>query len=35
MDAAFYALVSFVVSQLVIIALCLLPEAKWRSADSR
>ena len=32
MDAAFYALVSFVVSQLLIIALCLLPEEKWRSA---
>jgi ABC-type transport system involved in cytochrome c biogenesis permease subunit len=35
MDAAFYALVSFVVSQLLIIGLCLVPREKWRSAAAR
>jgi len=32
MDAAFYALVSFVGSQLLLIALALTPVGKWRSA---
>jgi ABC-type transport system involved in cytochrome c biogenesis permease subunit len=31
MDAAFYWLVGFVISQLVIIALALVPQEKWRS----
>jgi ABC-type transport system involved in cytochrome c biogenesis permease subunit len=32
MDAAFYALLGFVISQLVIIALAYIPRPKWRSA---
>jgi ABC-type transport system involved in cytochrome c biogenesis permease subunit len=31
MDAAFYWLVAFVISQLAIIALALIPQEKWRS----
>jgi hypothetical protein len=31
MDAAFYALVTFVGSQLVVIALALIPQERWAS----
>jgi hypothetical protein len=31
MDAAFYALLGFVLSQVAIIALALVPLEKWRS----
>ncbi|MCF3649468.1 cytochrome c biogenesis protein [Synoicihabitans lomoniglobus] len=33
MDAAFWSLVAFVLSQLVLIAVAYVPAAKWRSAD--
>ena len=34
MDAAFYWLIAFVASQLALIALALIPLAKWRSASA-
>jgi hypothetical protein len=33
MDQAFFALVTFVASQLIVIAIAYLPKAYWRSAS--